>query len=243
MTAPPIQRAAGLGLSIGAILFVAHIVLRSLVTAGAEPSVFATRAPWMLINALGLAGAVLVLLSLPAMYARLAGPSGLAGLVGVALVAVAWLFFGVFLSLYGLLVLPWLAEAAPSIVSRSAPQPPGVLAAFLSSLLAWLAGSVLLGIPFVRGSVQPRWVGYVLPASALCMLVGNLVIAPSGPAASVPINVLSNLGPVLLSTALGYLGFEMWSHATRTERAKPDILNHFALDRRRDELPLPQRKE
>lgn len=243
MTAPPIQRAAGLGLSSGALLFVAHIVLRSVVTAGVEPAVFATRSSWVSINALGLAGAVLVLLSLPAMYARLASPIGLMGLVGVTLLAVAWLFFGVFLSLYGLLILPWLADAAPSLVSGSAPGPAGVLVAFATGLLAWLVGTVLLGIPFVRGRVEPRWVGYLLPGSALWMLAGNLVIAPNGPAATVPINLLSNLGPVLLSAALGYMGLRMWSNTSREEPREPDILNHFALDQRRTGLPLPERKE
>ena len=128
-------------------------------------------------------------------------------------------------------------------MSSSAPPPAGVLAAFLSSLLSWLFGTVLLGIPFVRGRVGPRWVGYLLLLSGLWMLVGNLIIAPTGPAATVVRNLLSNLGPVLLSAALGYLGFQMWSNATRAEPRAPDILNHFALDRRRDGLPLPQRKE
>jgi hypothetical protein len=58
-------------------------------------------------------GAALVLLGLPALYARLAGPLGSLGLVGVVLVALAWMFFGVFLSLYAVLIAPWLADEAP----------------------------------------------------------------------------------------------------------------------------------
>jgi hypothetical protein len=214
MTGLRVHRIAGLGLLVGAIVFVAHIVLRSLVTAGVEPAVFARQGSWVLINAFGLVGAVLVLLALPAMYARLASPSGLLGLVGVALVAVAWLFFGVFLSLYGALVLPWLAENAPSLVAASAPLPAGFVVAFLVGLVAWLVGALLLGLPFIRGRIEPRWVGYLLPASALWMAVGSLVIAPSGPAANVVVNLLSNLGPVLLLTALGHLGSRMWLDAT-----------------------------
>ena len=131
----------------------------------------------------------------------------------------------------------------PALVSGSAPPAPGVRAAFLSSLLAWLAGTVLMAIPFVRGRAEPRWIGYLLPASGLWMLAGSLVIAPSGPAASLPINLLSNLGPVLLSAALAYLGFEMWSNATRRDAEAPDILNHFALEQRGTGLSVPQRKE
>jgi hypothetical protein len=62
------------------------------VTAGADASSFAQQSPWVAINALGLVGAVLVLLGLPALYARMAAASGRLGLAGAVLIAVAWLF-------------------------------------------------------------------------------------------------------------------------------------------------------
>src|SRR5215208_6711014 len=65
---------------------------------------------WVPLNALGALGSALVLLGLPAVYARMAGEGGLPGLVGFALIEVSWVFFGLFLSLYGALVLPWLAD-------------------------------------------------------------------------------------------------------------------------------------
>jgi hypothetical protein len=69
---------------------------------------------------------------------------------------------------------------------------------------------VLLTAPFIEGRVGPRWVGwYVLPASALWVVVGDLAIAPSGPAKNLAINLLSNLGPVLLMVGVGYLGFRV----------------------------------
>ena len=82
---------------------------------------------------------------------------------------------------------------------------------FALGLLAWLVGAALLATPFVRGPARPRWVGYVLPASALWALVGVFVIAPSGPASNLAVNLLSNLGPVLLLIGLGYLGFRAWA--------------------------------
>jgi hypothetical protein len=211
MTISQLYRISGLGILIGAVVFVVHVMLRSLITAGLDPSTFAKQGLWMPINALGVMGAVLVLLGLPAMYARVAGPTGLVGLVGVVLIAVAWMFFGMFLSLYGVLVLPWLADKAPSLVAASAPLPAAFVIAFIVGLAAWFVGTVLLAIPFIRGRVQPRWVGYVLPASSLWMVVGDLVIAPSGPASNLAINLLSNLGPVLLLVAVGHLGSRMWS--------------------------------
>jgi len=123
--------------------------------------------------------------------------------------------FGLFLSLYGALVLPWLADQAPRLVAASAPTPLGFVVAFALGLLAWLVGAVLLAVPFVRRQARARWVGYLLPVSALWVLVGNFVIAPGGPASNLAVNLLSNLGPVLLLIGLGYLGFRAGRSAPR----------------------------
>jgi hypothetical protein len=210
MTNSQIYRVSGLGLMIGAIAFVVHVVLRSLLTAGIDAPTFARQELWVPLNALGFVGAMLVLMGLPAMYARVAEPTGLLGLVGVILISVAWTFFGVFLTLYATLLLPWLADEAPALVAAAAPLPAGFIVAFTAGLVAWLVGTLLVAIPFIRGRLQPRWVGYVLPASALWLVVGNLIIAPGGPAANPAINLLSNLGPVLLLAAIGYLGSRLW---------------------------------
>ena len=121
------------------------------------------------------------------------------------------MFFGLFLSLYAVLVLPWLTVRAPALVAASAPLPAAFLIAFIVGLIAWITGAVLLAVPFIRGRVHPQWIGYLLPASALWMVIGNLVIAPSGPASNLAINLLSNLGPVLLVIGVGYLGSQMLS--------------------------------
>jgi hypothetical protein len=41
--------------------------------------------------------------------------------------------------------------------------------------------------------------------------MGDFVIAPDGPASNLAVNLLSNLGPVLLLLGLGYLGFWSWA--------------------------------
>jgi len=116
----------------------------------------------------------------------------------------------VFLSLYGVLVAPWLADKAPSLVAASAQLPAGFVIAFVTGLLAEFGGTALFAIPFIRGRVEPRWVGYVLLASPLLYVVGDFN-APNGPASNIAINLLSNLGPVVLVIALGSLGIRMWS--------------------------------
>jgi hypothetical protein len=210
MTNSQLFRISGIALIAGAIMFIVHIVARSMITAGTDPVAVATEGLWVPINVLGVVGAVLVFLGLPAMYVRMAGPTGLLGFAGVVLIALAWMFFGLFLSLYSALVMPWLAENAPSLVAAAAPLPAGIITAFIIGLVAQFVGSVLLAIPFLQGHVQPRWIGYTLLASALLAVVGNL-IASSGPASNLAINLFSNLGPVLLMVAFGYLGARMWS--------------------------------
>jgi hypothetical protein len=213
MTSDRLFRICGSALLAGAVLFIAHIVLRSLLTAGAEPATLATGPFWLPVNLLGLAGAALVMLGLPVMYAWMAARTGTIGLVGAVLLAVAWMFFGVFLTLYSILLLPWLAAEAPSLVAASAPVSRALVAAFMIGLLAWFVGAVLLAVPFLRRRIEPRWIGYLLLASAAGVVIGNMIIAPSGPASDLTINLLSNLGPVLLSVAIAYLGDSMRSGA------------------------------
>jgi hypothetical protein len=212
---------SGLLVFVGAVAFVLHVVLRSVLTAGVDPAVSAQAGLWVPLNALGALGAALVLLGLPAVYVRMAPQGGLPGLVGFALIEVSWMFFGFFLSLYGALVLPWLADEAPRLVAGSSPIPLGFVVSFALGLLAWLLGAVLLAVPFVGGQVRPRWVGYVLPASALWVLVGSFVIAPGGPASNLAVNLLSNLGPVLLLIGFGYLGSRAWSERVPAKHIGP----------------------
>jgi hypothetical protein len=112
MTNAQLLRASGLALVIGAVGFTVHIVARSAITAGAGgvTLTFARDGLWVPVNALGVIGALLVLVGMPAMYARMASSSGLLGLIGVLLLALGWLFFGLFLTFYSMLVLPWLAD-------------------------------------------------------------------------------------------------------------------------------------
>jgi hypothetical protein len=209
MTSSQLFRISGSALVAGAVVFIVHIMARSVMTAGPGLATAAREGFWVPINTLGVIGAALVLLGLPAMFARMARPTGVLGLIGVVLIALAWMFFGVFLSLYSVLVVPWLAEKAPSLASAAVPLPARIIIAFIIGLLAEFGGSVLLAIPFMRGRVQPRWVGPMLPAATLLRVAGNF-IAPSGPATNLAINLLSNLGPILLLATLGYIGSRMW---------------------------------
>ncbi len=189
----------------GAATFIVHLVARSVITAFMDPIAFTKHPLWVPINALGIVGAALVILGLPAAYTQLLRAGGLLSVTGVVLVSVAWMFLGLFVSLYAALVAPWLADHAPGLLGASAPSPAGVVIAFLVALLAELLGSVLLGVPFIRGHLSPRWVGYALPTAAVLTIVGDL-IASAGPARDLAVNLFSNVGPMLLMVALATLG-------------------------------------
>jgi hypothetical protein len=194
--------------------------VRSAITAGAGgvTVTFAKDGLWVPANALGLIGAVLVLVGMPAMYARMASSSGLLGLIGVLLIALGWLFFGLFLTFYSMVVLPWLANNAPLLVDGLNQHPP-MLVTYIGALLAEVVGIVLFAIPFVRERVHPRWVAYVLFASAF-MTIAGIFIAPSGPATNMAMNLLSNLGPVLLMIVFASLGSRMWAEHVSTDHAQ-----------------------
>jgi hypothetical protein len=214
--APDESRRAGIGgmaVVAGALAYVLHIVVRSMLTAGVDPVTSAEAPLWVPVNALGAVGSALVMIGLPAVADRIAARVGRAGLTGLALIALSWIFFGPFLSLHGALVQPWLAAEAPRLLSDSSATPVGFVVAFALGLIAWLAGAVMLAIPLVKDRGEPRWIGYLLPASAFWFLVGSFVIAPDGPASNLALNLLSNLGPVLLLIALGSLGVRTWADA------------------------------
>ena len=147
----------------GAIAYFLHVVMRSMLTAGVDPVDSAQSTLWVPVNALGAVGATLVLLSLPAMYRRLAGRDSARGLIGFGLLATSWTFFGVFLGLYGAIVMPWLANQAPELLAVRRPPPPRSPSPSRSACWHVLAGTVLPRFP---SSTKNR----VLAGSASCCL-------------------------------------------------------------------------
>jgi len=86
---------------------------------------------------------------------------------------------------------------------------PATIATFGVGVIAELVGAILLAIPLVRHCSTSSWIGYV--TSALMLVLEDFVIAPGGPATNVAVNLMSNLGPVLLMVAVGALGRQLWS--------------------------------
>jgi hypothetical protein len=203
-------RLSGFALMTGAVGFVVHLVARSIVTAagGGNTAIFATSTWWVPINAIGAVSATLVILGLSGLYATFAQPHDRLALLGSILIGLAWLVLGVFLSLYSMTVLPWLAASVPDMVD-GLNSDPAMIGTFGVGLVAELAGTLLLAVALVQGRSGSRWIGYVLLGSALMLIAGDFVIAPGGPSPNVAINLVSNLGPMLLMVALAALGYQL----------------------------------
>ncbi len=68
---------------------------------------------------------------------------------------------GLFLSLYSVLVAPWLADKAPALVAASAPIPAGFIIAFIVGLVAEFVGSVQVALQATwRSTCYRTWVQY-----------------------------------------------------------------------------------
>lgn len=145
------------------------------------------------VSLLFLLAGVLLLLSLPAVYAQQANRAGWPGLVG-----------------YGLLetgILLWIVLAAPPLLYPSLNLVPGENTLFFFLGIALTLGFLLTGIVTIRAAVFPRWAGILLLAATFGFFF-SFFVAEFLPAAAGQIG--SATFAVLLALALGWLGGALW---------------------------------
>jgi hypothetical protein len=209
-------RLAGLALVVGAVLSFVASLLNTLLFSGNDPTPYAGNALFVPVNILSAVGTALLLLGLPVLYLSRPEGWGVLGLVGFVLVFATGLMFGVFFSLLGALLLPYLAQQAPATVKGNGP--PAFFPFFILGTVFQVLGLLLLAVPIVRGFVAERWVGYVLLAAAVLGVVGFFLGGSSGPTNPL-VALVGNLGTLLLFVALGWLGYLLWTaHAGLRDR-------------------------
>jgi hypothetical protein len=209
-------RLAGLALVVGAVLSFVASLLNTLLFSGNDPTPYAGNALFVPVNILSAVGTALLLLGLPVLYLSRPEGWGVLGLVGFVLVFATGLMFGVFFSLLGALLLPYLAQQAPATVKGNGP--PAFFPFFILGTVFQVLGLLLLAVPIVRGFVAERWVGYVLLAAAVLGVVGFFLGGSSGPINPL-VALVGNLGTLLLFVALGWLGYLLWTaHAALRDR-------------------------
>jgi hypothetical protein len=178
---------SGILLILGAALLGIAIVIISL-----RPVMGVTLSPGAGI--LMLLSAILLLLSLPVMYARQANAAGWLGLTGYGLLQT------------GILVLV-LAASTPLLYP--APQtPPGESWTFFLLGIALTLGLLLTGIATIRADVYPRGAGILLLAAMAGFFFVFFVAEFLPPITG---QVGSAIFGILLALALAWIGVALWS--------------------------------
>jgi len=184
-------RWSGLLLIVGTALFVAAVFISS-------STQRTTQQLPLLTNALLFSSSILLLLSLPAMYARQADAAGWLGLMGHALLQTGILLFVV--------------VSAPPLLYSSFELPFEIsLTGFLLGMALTL-GLLLTAIATLRAGVFPRWAGILLLAGTAGFFF-SFFIAEFPPRLAG--QVVSAIVGILLGLALAWIGFSMLTSPPR----------------------------
>ncbi len=184
MSSSTLYRLSGLGLLIGSVFSITGTLVR---TFQLNPlSVFYTPAELLTLFA-----ALLALLSLPGIYLRQANRAGVIGLIGFVLLYAATVILGASSSLVSAILVPFLAQHAPTLG-----QPPAMFFVFIIAVLASTVGQILFGIATLRAHIFPR-------GAAILLLVGTAVNFASG---FVPIPSLGLVGEAAFLLSFAWLG-------------------------------------
>ena len=182
-----IVRLSGIALMAGAALLGTAIALLSFSPVIDQP--LSPRASLLL-----LLSAILLLLSLPAMYARQAQAAGWLGLTGHALLQT------------GILLLVVLATT-PILYPSLNPTPPENVVVFLLGI-ALTVGLLLTGIATITADVYPRWAGLLLLAATAGFFFVFFVAEFLPPIAG---QMGSAFFGILLAIALVSIGIAIWT--------------------------------
>ena len=178
---------SGLSLIVGAALLGTAIVMASL-----APKM--TQQLPRLANALLFLASILLLLSLPAMYARQADAAGWLGLIGHALLQTGVLLFVV--------------VSAPPLLYSSFDRPfENSLTGFLL-LIALTLGLLITAIATLQAGVFPRWAGILLLVGTVGFFFYSFIAEWLPRLAGQVVGVSMS---VILGLALAWIGLSMWT--------------------------------
>ena len=203
MSRSELYRLSGLSVLVGTAVALLTFVYSAFVFVG-DFSATHGKPGFVIVNLLQWVAVALVLLGLPMLYASIADRAGLPGLIGTALIFLTGLMFGIFFPMLSALIVPYLADKAPQVFKGSGP--PGFLPYLVVGTIASVIGPVLLAIPFLGDSLQPRWVGYTLVGSALFAVVSFFINSQSS---NLLASIVNTLSPILLFVSLGSIAYSL----------------------------------
>jgi hypothetical protein len=165
----------GLALILGGALSIAGGVLHPVIEHESHSIAAATQPAFPLAHLLLLIGGALLLIGLPAFYARIAPRTPILGLVGFAVCALGNAAFIVPFAFYETVIIPTLA-ADP--MTQAIVAPGGMLSSSLAFTLfqglgapLYLLGMLVLGIAAVRSRAVPTWAGVLLALAPIIVMV------------------------------------------------------------------------
>ena len=186
-----IIRLSGLFLIIGAALLGTAIIMTAF-----NPVVNQTLSP--LVSLFLLISAIMLLLSLPAMYAKQAEEAGWLGITGHALLQT------------GILLLVVVASTPLLYTSLKLASGESLVVFLLG--IALTMGLLLTGIATIRAGIFPRWTGILLLAATtgffFVFFIAEFLPPQAGQAGS------AFLG-ILLALALAWIGVSMWTGSSQ----------------------------
>lgn len=206
MSSTTLYRASGLALLLGALLGIIGNILSSVLFPGNDPHQYLT-VFWVIVTLVSFLGSLLLLLGLPAIAVRQTPRAGWLGFIGFILTFIGGFLFTSF-SVVSLLVLPWLAQAAPKLAAGNGP--PASFLFFLVAGVLFALGGILLGIAVMRAGILPRWAGLILLIGAVL----NLVTFPLNGIIS---SIVSGVAFVLFAGGLGWMGYTLMSARSMEE--------------------------
>jgi steroid delta-isomerase-like uncharacterized protein len=131
----------------------------------------------------GMAGTVLALFGVLAVYARQAERAGRLGFAGFVLVVVGLAVGAVYTTIYSGLYVPWLAQQLPGDIDAVLAAPPSagmIVRGILVQAAGLGLGAILLGVATVRARVLPAAGGWLLIVGAVLAAVSEVTLVLRG---------------------------------------------------------------
>ncbi len=205
MSTTNIYRLSGIVLAVGGLIGVVAFVLDLVVDAHYphiedDTLLAATTSAWVIHVALLFISALLIVLALPGLYARLREKGGILGLIAFVLTFIGVMIGDMMNAAISAFALPPLtASTAGRAVLLNNPPYPGIVGG-LGGIFT-LLGVLLLGIVLVRARVLPRWVGVPLIAGVIVFIPGVTLGANA-------------LGPLIIYAGFALCGVMLMSRTT-----------------------------
>jgi hypothetical protein len=188
-------RMGGWLLVIAAVLSLVTTVLGIVIPGPAGPN----GPPTNVVSIINIIAGILFLIGLPVAYLVQRRQVGIVGLIGIIALWLTALLFDIVLSIISMAFVPSSQAAAGS--------PPAFLfTLFIIGTALELIGGILFGLKTIQAHVFPAAIGWLL-------IVAAVLNAIDFPLQGTISTIVSTVSSVLLFVALGWLGYEVTTHA------------------------------